>query len=137
MSASKSTLLADRKVAIHTAAAALASPSGAPAAALSIESWRSGRAGPRLIALKLWGSDGSVDIAGPVDVNGWHPGDSRWYSVGVLDGGGNINVADTRGRHYKLYDMPAWATAVQLSSGAITGGTISAEVEALDVDGAV
>lgn len=134
MSDARSALLS-KKLLIHDGVGTLGAPSGAPAAGLLIDSWRSGSAGPRLIGLKLWGSDGSVDIAAGTEVYGWHAGDSRWYSVGVLDGGAAINVALTAGRYYYLHDLPAWATAVQLKTGAVSGGTISAEIEALEVRG--
>lgn len=136
MSDARSSLLS-KKLLIHDGVGTLAAPNGVPAAALLIDSWRSGPAGPRLVGLKLWGSDPSVDIAASTEVYGWHPVDTRWYSTGVLDGGGAINVADSAGRYYYLYDLPAWATAVQLKTGAISGGTISAEIEALEVQGGV
>jgi len=129
------------KVRIHATTNTLAAPTAGPAEAIKFAGagWKSGSNGSRGVLLKVWGDDASVDVAGPVEVTAYHAGDSRWYYVGALDKGANINVGNgvaAPARIWRLTDIPGWATAIQLKSGAITGGNISAEVEPLEISGA-
>lgn len=124
---------------IRTAAASLAAPSAAPLDAVLITSWRAGRHGTRACLLKIWGSDSSVDITGPLRAHAYHGADARWYRIATLEDGGDVNVGDgtnAPGLIVKLTDIPAWATAIDISAASVSGGTVSAAVEPLDVIGA-
>lgn len=93
----------------------------------------------------LFGSDDSVDITGPVDVQIWDPsvfaafaggGDvnGRWLVADTLAIGANINVG-RRGRRFALIDVAAGATAVRVSAAAIAGGTVDVYVSPFEFKG--
>lgn len=115
----------DRKVDIIAAATFTA---GAPAAANLISTWKVGGEIVRSMLLELWGSDGSVDLAGPLEVAGYDANLGRWFWIAMLDAGAAVNIGDgttAPGRAWILDEVPAWATAIQLKTGTISGGSIS------------
>ena len=140
MQASKSGLIVGNAIAIHTAVAALPAPTGAPSAALLMlgPAWRGGGLAARRALLKLWASVVGVNVGGPVEIVGYHAADAGWYYAATLDEGAGFQLGDgvvAPGRVWGLLDLPAWASAIQLKSGPISGGTISAAIEPLEVSG--
>ena len=144
-----STALTGNRVKIHAAAdtAALAAQLAVEPTTLLLTDAGWGPAGSRVrgMFIDIFGSDASVDITGPVDVQVWDPSVfatfaggadavGRWLVAETLDGGGNINVG-TRGRRYALLDVAAGVTAVRLSAAAVAGGTVDVYVTPFIFDG--
>ncbi len=134
-----SAALREKAVTLHNAAGSLAAPSGAPAAELSILDWRSGSSGPRLVRITLDAGNADNVVPGPVKVLGYDPVDAKWRKVATLEGGADLVFTSGLGYAWHFYDLPAWASALQLySASSLTGTTpaVTSKAMPFELDGA-
>lgn len=133
----------DHKIKLRDAVdtAGFVAPTTAPTAAdpnWIPDTWKAGIGKLRGVMVYLLGSDGSVDVTGPICVDGYHP-DLGWILAATLDGGAAINVGNgvlAPARGWRLTDVTAWATALQVHGGAIAGGSLTVWAEPIEVEGA-
>lgn len=128
-----SALLADQAQILHNAVATLPAPSGAPASEL-LAGWRSGSAGPRGTLVQLDAS-AAVTIPGPVDFVAWDPVRAKWYRTATADDGADVDLTADVGLAVELYDVPAWATHLQVvAGGALVGaGLVTVTATPLEI----
>jgi hypothetical protein len=127
------------KIKLRDAVAAWAAPATTPTDAdpnWIPDSWRSGVGKLRGTAIAIFGSDASADGAGAVVVSVYTP--LGWVIVATLDGGAAINVGDgsnAPGRLWVIDDVAAMGTALQVSGGAISGGTLTVWAAPIEAEG--
>lgn len=129
------------RLTLRSATTTVAAPTTAPASTdpnYIPDSWKAGIGKVRGTLLTIKGSDGSVDLTGPVCVDVYIP-NVGWSIVATLDEGANINIGDGENapsRSWRLSDLAAVGTAIQVHAAAIAGGSWTVYADPIEVEGA-